>query len=90
MATYKLKRKTFGIPGALFGAKNFKAMASGMKGTEALSAGKRALEGAKGLAKSVGTVGAVGAVGAGALANKAGASEVLSGGENTAQKMEFS
>ena len=94
MARFKLKRKTFGV-GALFGANNFKAMASGTKaladgGTKALSGGARAWEGAKGAMKAAGTVGAVGAVGAGAVAHKAGGGDLLSGGEKSAKEMSFS
>ena len=99
MAKFKLKRKTFGIAGALFGAKNFKAMSSGVKTladgtTKNLTSMQRVGEFAKGAGKSVGTLAggtlAVGGVGAGVAANKLGGGDLLSGGEKSAKNMEFS
>lgn len=77
-AIIRLKRKSFGI-GALFGAKNWKAAASGVKeiskldasgnkivtGVQNLNKKQRLWEGAKGTLKSVGTVAGTAAVGVG-------------------------
>lgn len=99
MARFKLKRKSFGIAGALFGAKNFKAMTSGVKaleggGTKNLSLLQRGWEGTKGLGKSAATLGggalAVGGIGAGVAADKLGGGDLVSGGEKSAKNMEFS
>lgn len=91
----KLKSKSFGLIGSLFGAKNFKAMSSGIKtlkdgGTKNLTSMQRVGEAVKGAAKSGATLAGAGALGAGALAYKVGGGEeLLSGGENAAKKMEF-
>ena len=95
MAKFKLKRKSFGIAGALFGAKNFQAMKTGVKtladgGTKNLNMLQRGWEGTKGVAKSTATLGggalAIGGIGA----YKAGGGDLLSGGEKSAKEMEFS
>ena len=95
MARFRLKRKTYSIAGALFGAKNFKAMSSGVKaladgGTKNLNGLQRAWEGTKGVAKTAGTLGATSALGAGAVAYKAGGGDLISGGEKSAKEMDFS
>jgi len=92
MARFKLKRKSFSIAGALFGAKNWKAASSGVKTladgtTKTLGLGGKAWEATKGLAKT-GATGAL-AVG-GATAYKAGGGDLISGGEKSAKEMEFS
>ena len=94
MARFKLKRKSFGIPGALVGAKNWKAAWSGAKTladgtTKNLGAGGRILEGFKGAGKTVGTVGLTGAAVAAPIAYTAGGGDFISGGEKSAKKMEF-
>ena len=99
MARFKLKRKSFGISGALFGAKNWAAAKSGVKTladgtTKTLGLGGRSLEAAKGLGKSAATLGggalAVGGTAAGVGAYKAGGGDLISGGEKSAKEMEFS
>ena len=99
MARFRLKRKTFSIAGALFGAKNFKAMTSGVKalaggGTKNLTAAQRLGEGLKGVGKSAATLGAgalaVGGTAAGVTADKFGGSDFISGGEKAAKEMDFS
>jgi hypothetical protein len=99
MARFKLKRKSFGIAGALFGAKNWAAAKSGVKTladgtTKTLGLGGRSLETAKGLGKSAATLGggalAIGGTAAGVGAYKAGGGDLISGGEKSAKEMEFS
>ena len=95
MARFKLKRKSFGIAGALFGAKNFKAMTSGVKtladgGTKNLTAMQRVGEGLKGAGKSAAVLGGGTLAIGGAGAYKAGGGDLISGGEKSAEEMEFS
>ena len=95
MARFKLKRKSFGIAGALFGAKNWKAMSSGVKTladgtTKNLGLGGKAWEATKGLAKSGATLGGGALAVGGAAAYKAGGGDLISGGEKSAKEMEFS
>jgi hypothetical protein len=95
MARFKLKRKSFGIAGALFGAKNWKAMSSGVKTladgtTKNLGLGGKAWEATKGLAKSGATLGGAGLAVGGAAAYKAGGGDLISGGEKSAKEMDFS
>ena len=99
MARFKLKRKSFGIAGTLFGAKNWAAAKSGVKTladgtTKKLGLGGKAWEATKGLAKSGATLGggalAVGGTAAGVGAYKAGGGDLISGGEKSAKEMEFS
>ena len=94
MAKFKLKRKYFGITGALFGAKNWNAMKSDVKTladgtTKSLGAGGRIWEGLKGAGKTVGTIGATSAAVAAPFAYKAGGGDLISGGEKSAKEMEF-
>jgi hypothetical protein len=91
MAKFKLKRKTFAFLGIGNVAKNWKA-AEGLwnAGSKAKAVGSAAKAiGTGALYTGAGVAGA-GAIGAGVAANKLGGGDLLSGGEKSAKKMDFS